>query len=55
MLAIIALVLFLLSWFLHGAQVANLPAWIDWQGLAILGLAAVAAHLMWPTWRRPVP
>ena len=52
MLAILALVLFLLSWFLHGAAVSGMPTWINWTGLALLGLAAVAAHLVWP-WRRP--
>ena len=53
MFAVIALILFVLAWFLHGADVAGMPAWFDATGLMLLGLAAVAAHLLWPLWRGP--
>ena len=53
MLAIAALILFVLAWFVHGAHVTGMPAWFDVTGLMLLGLAAVAAHLFWPPWRRP--
>lgn len=56
MLAIIAAILFVLAWFEHGAKVTGVPAWFDWQGLALLGLVCVAADLFWPVWRgRRVP
>lgn len=53
MFAIIALILFVLAWFEHGAHVTGMPAWFDSTGLMLLGLAALAAHGFWPLWRRP--
>ena len=53
MFAIVSLVLALFAWFEHGIKVTSVPAWIDSYALAVLALAALAAHLMWPTWRRP--
>lgn len=53
MFAIIALILAILAWFEHGIKVANVPTWIDSYALAVLAIAALAAHLHWPTWRRP--
>lgn len=53
MLAIVALILAVIAWFEHGAKVTGVPAWFDSYGLAVLALAALAAHLFWPTWRRP--
>lgn len=53
MLAIIALILALFSWFEHGIEAANVPTWIDSYALAVLAIAALAAHQFWPTWRRP--
>jgi hypothetical protein len=53
MFAIIGLILFIIAWFEHGSRATGVPAWFDWQSLALLGLAALAAHLFWPLWRRP--
>lgn len=53
MLAVLALILFVVSWFEHGSAATGIPVWFDWQGVALLGLACVAAHLFWPSWRRP--
>lgn len=53
MFAIIALVLALFAWFEHAIKAANVPAWIDSYALAVLSLAALAAHQFWPTLRRP--
>lgn len=54
MFAVLALVFALLSYILHGSQ-ASVPVWFDWTAFLIAAVAALAAHLMWPTWRRPVP
>lgn len=53
MLAVIAVILFSVSWVLHGSR-ASVPVWFDWQGLLLLGLVFVALHLIWPLpFRRP--
>jgi len=51
--AVLALILFILAWFEHGSGATGIPVWFDWRSLVILGLAAVAAHLFWPMWRKP--
>lgn len=55
MLAILAAILFSIAWFIHGAGVTNVPAWFNWQGLALLGLICLALSVAWPVitgWRR---
>lgn len=52
MFAVLALILFILSWVLHAGTSSSVPAWLDWRGLALLGMASMAAHLIWPIGRR---
>jgi hypothetical protein len=54
MFAVIALILFVLSWFVHGSHTA-MPSWFDATSLMLLGLACLAAHGFWPLWRGPRP
>lgn len=54
MLAVVAVVLLAVAWFEHGAGASHVSAWFNWQGLALLGLFALALHFCWPwtPWRR---
>lgn len=54
MFAVIALILFVLSWFVHASH-TSMPSWFDSTSLMLLGLAALALHGFWPLWRGPRP
>lgn len=45
MLGILAVILFALAFFFHGAGFANGP-WLDSTSLALLGLVCLALHLL---------
>lgn len=53
MLAVIAAILFAISWVLHGAG-AHMPVWFDVRGLALLGFVLLALHAagLGPNWPR---
>lgn len=55
MLAVIAVILFAVAWFEHGAGSGHVSAWFSWQGTMVLGFFFLALHLCWPwtPWRRP--
>lgn len=54
MLGIVAVILFAISWFEHGAGASNVPAWFNSEGTLILGFVFLALHLVWPIpLRRP--
>jgi hypothetical protein len=54
-LAVLAVILFAISFFEHGAG-GHVSAWFSWQGTMLLGLAALALHLVspspWWPWKR---
>jgi hypothetical protein len=54
MFAVIATVLFAISWFEHGAGSGSASAWFNSQGTLILGLVALALHMCapWTPWKR---
>ena len=54
---ILALLAFALAFIFHGAGFAKLGPWLDWQGLALLGLVLLSFPSAWalaaPLRRRP--
>jgi len=54
MLAVLAAILFAVSWVLHGIGPAHIPVWFDWQGVALLGLVSLALYAAGagPAWPR---
>ena len=56
MLALFSAIVFLFAVVFHGAKVTP-SLWLNWQGLALIGLLLLAAHLAWvgpwPYPRRP--
>ena len=59
MLAVIAAILFVVSWFEHGAKATGVPIWFNSEGLKIAGLVFLALSLIWhptiPVVRRQPP
>lgn len=47
MLAVVAFILFVLSFIFHGLGI-DPSAWINWEGLSVLGLAFLAWHFIAP-------
>lgn len=52
MWAIIAAMLFGIAFVIHGGAFATSSAWLAWQSFALLGLAALALHMIPLRWPR---
>lgn len=46
MFGVLSVICFVIAYFIHGGAASVSNAWIDWQGLSILGLLFLALHLL---------